>query len=108
MKVDQTKKLDSIAKTLSEVASANKNLGAELLKLFHGSRQKLLAPASLERLSWGIKKLDLTKNDIAALAKEQAVLKSLNFSSRPVRHDNIPLAYEKHVSLDVGTATTGH
>lgn len=108
MKIDQTKKLDSITKTLSEVTSVNKNLGAELLKLFHGSRQKLLAPASLERLSWGIKKLDLTKNDIAALAKEQAVLKSLNFSSRAVRHDNIPLAYEKHVSLDVGTATTGH
>ncbi|KAK4152929.1 hypothetical protein C8A00DRAFT_34326 [Chaetomidium leptoderma] len=116
LKLDQTKTLDCIARALSEVASTNKKLslraenalGSDRNPLLQDSREAFLSPSSLDSLSRGISRLALTKGDLEVVAKEQAVLRSLNFSSRPVRHDNIPLAHEKTFRWILEPPPDGH
>ncbi|OTA03702.1 hypothetical protein A9Z42_0041810 [Trichoderma parareesei] len=54
----------------------------------------ILDSDEVEKLVAGISSLDLTERELAAIAKEQACLKSLDFSARPRRHDDIPTAHE--------------
>ena len=101
LKLDQTRKLDDIARALSGVASTNRMLREEIASGSGGKnglpdrQHPFWSPSSLESFSMGISTLALTEGDLEVVAKEQALLGSLNFSSRPVRHDNIPLAHEE-------------
>lgn len=49
----------------------------------------------VKRLEEGISNLVLTKRNLVVIAREQAFLKTLNFPSRPRRHDDIPNAHER-------------
>ena len=112
LNLDQSLKLDSISNTLSDLVASNNQLTEEL------SRNQALVPSIREMsaaenesrvqnnrslslksrvdgLATDISKLALTEHELEDVAKEQAMLRSINFPSRPVRHDNIPLSHEK-------------
>lgn len=50
------------------------------------------APGEIESLEQRLAKLCVSQED---LAKEQAIMKSLSFKSRPIRHTSIPAAHQK-------------
>jgi hypothetical protein len=54
----------------------------------------ILDSDEIQKLVEGISSLDLTERELATIAKEQACLKSLDFSARPRRHDDIPMAHK--------------
>jgi len=50
-------------------------------------------PKDLRTLDGILSDLNLTENDLVVTAKEQILLESLNFESRPYRHEIIPVAH---------------
>ena len=107
LKLDQNSKLDSISVMLSDLASKTNKLREELslgtsrveIALNKDALQQTLSSLftsyRVEHLSTGISQLALTEQELGDVANEQAVMRSLNFSSRPVRHENIPVAHER-------------
>jgi len=81
----QSLKLDSIARTLRE-------LDARITAAHSAEQSSPFAPDDMAHLEGQMSKLSLFK---AAAAKEQQILRSLSFESRPVRHSSIPSAHIK-------------
>lgn len=81
---DQVSDMNSAAYTLARSISAQGFESGSPLKLDHDDVQKLVKR---------IENLNLTGQKLTTMAKEQAFLKTLNFPSRPRRHDNIPIAH---------------
>lgn len=52
-----------------------------------------LYPKDLRTLEGILSDFNLTEKDLAVAAREQVLLESLNFVSRPYRHENIPVAH---------------
>ena len=59
----------------------------------HGKTNKTLYPKDVSCLEELLSDLTLTEKDLAVAAREQALLRSLNFTSRSYRHENIPAAH---------------
>ncbi|KAF5856708.1 hypothetical protein ETB97_006991 [Aspergillus alliaceus] len=115
LRLDQNPKLDAIWSTLREIRSTADNLhdaisasqssfvgpsrgersSAAFRDVFNNSQSPLFSVDQVDTLSEGIAKLSCAEQELGHLASEQAVLKSLNFPSRPVRNKNIPLAHKK-------------
>lgn len=49
----------------------------------------------IQSLLNGISQLSVTRQDIMVIAREQSFLRTLNFASRPLRHDDILIAHQK-------------
>jgi hypothetical protein len=115
LKLDQNSRLNGISTTLSELTSTTKKLNKELFEnqpglvgpsraemssaehrgKFQQNQSSLLTLDRVDTLSKGISRLVLMEQELGDVAREQAVLRSLNFPSRPVRHDNICPAHEE-------------
>jgi hypothetical protein len=114
LKLDQNSKLDAISTTLAELTSTTENLRDEISTsqsimepsrfklspganqyIFKGNQSALLTSSRVDALSAEVSRLALTKRELEDVVKEQAILKSLNFPSRPVRHDNISRSHKK-------------
>ena len=114
LKVDQKSKFDTIWSTLNEIRftaeelrttiSANRSnfVGPSREETSAGGFNETLSsqhpslPADqVDVLSEGIANLTFVGQEMEDAAKEQAVLKSLSFSSRQVRHENVPIAHEQ-------------
>ncbi|KAK4452678.1 hypothetical protein QBC34DRAFT_455598 [Podospora aff. communis PSN243] len=81
----QSEKLDGIAKSLDEIKARVAN--ARLSKSVGG-----FEPDDVEVLGNQLSRLSLFRE---AAAKENLILRSLSFESRPVRHSSIPSAYSR-------------
>lgn len=115
LRLDQNSKLDSIKTTLSELTSTTQKMNDELSMnqsgimgpsraemssvenrgIFRQIQTSLLGGSRVDTLYMDISRLALTEQELEGIAREQAVLRTLNFPSRPVRHDNIPVAHEQ-------------
>lgn len=114
LKFDQNSKLNAISATLTELASATESLrnevsisqsigGSSSLEpspgdyrhILKDTQSALLSSTRIDALSSEISQLALTEHEIEEIAKEQTILKSLNFPSRPVRHENISESYKE-------------
>jgi hypothetical protein len=114
LKLDQNSKLDAISTTLAELASTTENLRDEVStsqsimepsmfelspganqSIFKGIQSVLLTSSRVDALSTETSQLALTKREVEDVVKKQAILKSLNFPSRPVRHDNISRSHKE-------------
>jgi hypothetical protein len=100
----QSVKLDGIAQSLDEIKSRITN--ARSSKHAGG-----FEPDDVEALGNQLSRLSLFRE---AAAKENLILKSLSFESRPVRHSSIPAAYTRTFEwafdsqeLDGSTSTSG-
>lgn len=85
MDVKQSAKLDGIARTLSE-------LKAHVANTRSPTHSGGFAPDDVSSLSDELSQLSIFKD---AVAKENHILRSLSFDSRPVRHGSIPVAYTR-------------
>lgn len=57
--------------------------------------RRMALPSHIDALTTEISRIAITEHELEDISKEQAVMRSLNFPSRPVRHDNIPRSHEK-------------
>ncbi|KAI1747330.1 hypothetical protein F4782DRAFT_521549 [Xylaria castorea] len=102
LQFDQSAKLDEIMTALCCVKQS-------VEQVRHQNSAGTALVGELESLEQQISKLSISQD---AVAEEQAVLKSLSFITRPVRHASIPEAYQKtfrwvyHVERDNPTSAT--
>lgn len=85
LEAQQSLKLDSIAETLRE-------LDTRITAARSAEQSSLFVPDDMTQLEGQMSKLSLFR---AAAAKEQQILRSLSFESRPVRHSSIPSAHRQ-------------
>ncbi|KAI0549228.1 hypothetical protein F4679DRAFT_584803 [Xylaria curta] len=102
LQFDQSAKLDKIMDALHAVKQ-------RVEQIRHRNEAGTALVEELESLEQQISKLSLSQN---VVAEEQAILKSLNFKTRPLRHTTIPEAYQKtfrwvyHLEGDNSTSAT--
>lgn len=88
--------IDMIAKGSSSAeASAPTGSGTTPPTLARGAEANGITMDEIRRLEEGIAGLSLTKGNLATIAREQVFLRSLNFPSRRLRHDDIPVAHQR-------------
>lgn len=106
LRLEQTAKLDELSERLKAVLKRIQSIPFEE---FDGQRGELpgvkkgtaarihvantLYPKDLRTLEGILSDLNLTEKDLTVAAREQVLLESLNFASRPYRHENIPVAH---------------
>lgn len=115
LRLDQATKFDDLAKRLQDISkhltlSPEEDLVAQtdestpddssaghMLRQLASSNRKprKLNSGDIKSLVEGISSLTLTEHDLAVIAKEQAFIRTLNFPSRPFRHDDILIAHKK-------------
>lgn len=81
----QSAKLDDIAKLIYDVGNRIAVTGREQL-------HKSVKPADIESLQSQMSQLSVAKADVT---KEQKILRSLSFESRPIRYSSIPEAHRQ-------------
>jgi len=111
LRLEQTAKLDELSERLKAVLKRIQSIPSEEIDGQDGelpgvkkgtaargrtSQQhaaNTLYPKDLRTLEGILSDLNLTEKDLAVAAREQVLLESLNFVSRPYRHENIPVAH---------------
>ena len=84
-------KLDDISGMIStEIHEASYRIG-----ILESSKLGVLEEQKINLLSESVSAITLGEEELRNVANEQVILRSLNFPSRPVRHDNIPVAHNK-------------
>jgi hypothetical protein len=96
--VDQSLGLTHISQTLEDIKtmlSPYKEDEKHKIGLSGDSLSQLAVNERMLHLTAGVSSIVLTDRGLKDVAKEQAIIKRLNFRSRPVRHDIIPVAHQE-------------